>query len=101
METFAESSSLNRIELRDTHWKVQKQPSEAAVLRPNANREMTVVRAGISGAWLLPLIPGEPLLAWADGATTAQKTAELIRTLPHLDAASLAAATPAWYPHEP
>lgn len=83
------------------HWKMRPPPEEACVLRPDPRHGMLLVRAGRPGAWLLPLIPGEPLLAWSDGAPTARRTAELARAFPQLDAATLIANTPAWYPHDP
>jgi hypothetical protein len=77
-------------------------PAGLVVLRPDANRVFTVaVDAGTPGALRLPLIPGEPVLAWSDGAATAPRTAEMAKSVGLADEAAAAGLLPVWYPREP
>ncbi|MEI8243370.1 MAG: hypothetical protein WCI17_08905 [bacterium] len=82
-------------------WQTAVPPASFVVLRPDANRVLTIARdAGTPAQPRLPLIPGEPVLAWADGAATAPRTAEIGRAASISDPAALAALLPAWYPRD-
>ena len=81
------------------HWLTAAPPASFIVLRPDADHSrMIAVDAGAPAQPRLPLIPGEPVLAWSDGSATAPKTAEIARIVNISDPAVLAPLVPVWYP---
>ena len=80
-------------------WLTAAPPASFVVLRPDADHvQMIAVDAGSPAQPRLPLIPGEPVLAWSDGSATAPRTAEIARIVNVPDSAALAPFVPAWYP---
>jgi hypothetical protein len=66
----------------------------AAVLAgATGERRMRTLAAGRTA-----LLPAQPVLAWADGATAAQRLQELAKQVPAVPAAALPAALPEWFP---
>ena len=80
-------------------WQTATPPADFIVLRLDATRtRMIAVAAGTPAQPCLPLIPGEPLLAWSDGDATAPKNAAIRQTTGLAEAATL---LPPWYPAPP
>ncbi|MFZ4394014.1 MAG: hypothetical protein ACOYOU_00140 [Kiritimatiellia bacterium] len=83
-------------------WVLPAPPASFIVLRPDAQRvRMIAIDAGSPANPRLPLIPGEPVLAWSDGASTAAKTAEIGRSVNLPDPATITPLVPTWYPTDP
>ena len=84
------------------HWQTATSPAAIVVLRPDADHvRMIAIDAGASSHPRLPLIPGEPVLAWSDGSATAPKNAEVARLANVPNRADLASLVPSWYPRDP
>ena len=62
---------------------------------------MIAIDAGSPDKPRLPLIPGEPVLAWSDGAATTAKNAEIGRSVNIADPATIIPLVPTWYPTDP
>ena len=85
------------------NWMVPTPPADVIVLRPGpgVGHAMVAVNAGVPGQLRLPLVPGEPVLAWSDGAPIAHKTAALVALLGgSVDMTTAVAILPSWWPRD-